>query len=198
MNKTYQDLKSLSHAKGFQFFENGDFDLNIYFERQTNAIDNKFGCLWHIAYKHDGIETVRTVPANSKPGMNKGIISMVCPGQYLHAYKWIAVNPNPTKEYPFNKEFFQLQINLPIWLGKDGVIDFGRKVLTTPQLGTNIHKQSREGQHIEFVNNWSLACLGAIEPEFDLQIPIIEQAVKTKGDIFSITIFESKDWQLIN
>jgi len=45
------------------------------------------------------------------------------------------------------------------------------------------------------VNNWSLGCMGAAEPEFKKILPIVRASVKLYGDKFTGTIIESKDIQ---
>jgi hypothetical protein len=54
----YQDLKKAVESKGYVFFDDKDFNLNIVFERTSDDFTDMFTDKCRIAYKENGIEKV--------------------------------------------------------------------------------------------------------------------------------------------
>lgn len=203
--RTYSDLKLAMKRKGYVFFEQGDYNLNIIFERTSDTFTNKFDDWMYIAYKINGRETVNIIPATSKPGLYghgtatdpiPGGVAVTIPNQYRSAYQWIPKDKG-WGAYPFNGEFFTLHGTISVWRdnNKDNKIDHVGIQGADYRTGVNIHKMSNPGSHGFPVNNWSNGCSGAEEPSFMSIVPIVNQAIIESGsDIFTATWLETKDF----
>lgn len=198
MNPNYEQFKQLASLKEYKFFDTGEYNVNIWIERPDNNITNKFDSTIHLLYRVNGVPLKVSFQGNSKPGINAGkTISMICPGQYLGVYQWISRGKGWDK-YPFDGEFFTLQGLIKVWAGQSPVINFEHVLEVGANSGTDGHKQSNPKAKGYPVGAWSLACWGAEEPNWSgILVPIIEEAMKRYGDKFSVTFFETKDFELL-
>ncbi|TAE19037.1 MAG: hypothetical protein EAZ95_02770 [Bacteroidetes bacterium] len=61
---------------------------------------------------------------------------------------------------------------------------------------TNLHRMGNDKQEKNWVNSesewWSQGCNGAPEPQFRQILPIVREAVKIHGDVFSYTMFDKE------
>lgn len=200
MTRTYEQLKNALTKKGYSFFEN-NLSLNFIWERTSDDFTNKFTDFLHIAYKEDGVNKVFTIPATTKPGLKgsvlnpttvEGITGTACiqPGQYKSAWQF----RDTTKEFS-SYPYFRQVAAINYW--RDGDKDTKLDRINEQKgkiFGTHWHKMSNIGTFGSGeVNNWSLGCMGAAEPEFKKILPIVRKSVKLYGDKFTGTIIESKD-----
>lgn len=197
--RSIAQLKALATRNGYTWFDTGNYNLNIWFERTSNNFTNKFDDFMHISWLIDGVEHYLCIPATTKHGLGQGQ-SVIVPNQYKSAYQWIPKGKGWGNGYHFAKgEFFAQCKPVQTWIdnNKDSVIDHFNPVMASTNVGINIHKMSPEGVRTGIVGNWSLGCSGAEEPDFIKIIPIVTEAVKLYGDKFTITWVETKDFEAI-
>lgn len=197
--RTIAQLKALALRKGYTWFYTGDYNLNIWLERTSNTFTNKFDDFMHIAWLIGDVEHYLCIPATTKHGLGQGQ-SVIMPNQYKSAYQWIPKGKGWGHGYHFAEgEFFAQCKPVQTWIdsNKDSIIDHVNPVFAGTNVGINIHKMSPKGVRTGRVDNWSLGCSGAEEPDFIKIIPIVTEAVKLYGDKFTITWVESKDFQEI-
>jgi len=89
--------KKALEGKGFAFFENGDYNLNIIGVRNDSGDASKFDDFINVLYKVDGAWVCDSYPVTTEPGTSilkrpikevrhKGTAILV-PGQYRNTYK---------------------------------------------------------------------------------------------------------------
>ena len=199
--RTYQQLKNTLLKKNYKFFT-GNIDLNFIWERTNDTITNTFTDFLYIAYLNNGKENVLIIPATTKPGLKGSILepgtvegikgtAIIKPGQYLKSWEF----HDTFKEFSGYPYFRQIG-KIDYWRDgdKDTQID---KVQDQEDriFGTHWHKMSQIGTYGSGqINNWSLGCMGAAEPEFKKILPLVRTSVKIWGTKFSGTILESKDF----
>lgn len=200
--RTYQQLKETCLKKGYKFFDTGDYNLNIIFERTNDVITNFFTDKLYIAYRKNGIEQVREFNATTKPGIIGSIDSpvtvdgytgtaIIVPNQYTSAFQFINSYEEFT-EYPY----FRLKGKLDYYRDGNKDLKVDKSVIVKGKnYKTHFHRMSKKGVTGKPVNNWSLGCIGVEEPNMKAIIPIVEESVKLYGDIFTITILETIDFK---
>lgn len=201
--RTYEEIQQAVIKKGYKFFT-AEKDVNLIFERTSDEFTNLFTDWFYLLWVENGQKKILSFPCTTKSGLYgtgtatqpiKGGVAVVVPNQYRGVYKWIDTGKGWNK-YPFDGEFFALQGNIKIWRDndKDKFIDKGTPILATFMSGINIHKMSQPNQNTPNVNNWSNGCLGMTEPHFKSIIPIIKASIPLHGDMFSLTLLETKDF----
>jgi len=201
MNRTYKQIKDVMSKKKYKFFL-GNLDVNCIWERTNDTITNKFTDFLHICYLDNNKEMIITIPVTTKPGLKGSILepntvegvtgtAIIKPGQYLKSWEFRDTFKEFSK-YPYFRQIGKIDY----WRDgdKDNQID---KIQDQEDkiFGTHWHKMSQvdtygSGQ----INNWSLGCMGAAEPEFKKILPIIRKSVKLYGNKFTGTILESNDF----
>ncbi len=94
---TAEQYKKVLKDKGYAFFENGDYNLNIIGVRNDSGDASKFDDFINVIYKIDGSWVADTYPVTTEPGPHilqrplkavedKGTAILV-PGQYRSTYK---------------------------------------------------------------------------------------------------------------
>ena len=183
--QTYQDLKALVKSKGFLFFEKDDYNLNFVWQRTSDIITNYFTDFLHVAYGINGVEQLLTIPATTKAGIKGAIDSpitydgvtgtaIIIPDQYIGAWEFHD-SYTEFSTYPY---FRQIK---PIKYWRDGNKDL---VIDEVQeqdgkiFGTHWHRMSNIGYTGYPINNWSLGCMGAEEPNWKKLLPATRESVK--------------------
>lgn len=194
----YQELKDILSGKGFKFFT-GELNLNFIWERTNDVITNKFTDFLHIAYEEDNFQKVLTIPATTKPGIKgstdspityEGVTgtAIIIPNQYLGAWQFKDTDKEFSK-YPYFRQIKPIDY----WRDgdKDQIVDHVQQQ-DDKIFGTHWHKMSQNGTDGSgLVNNWSLGCMGAPEPEFKKILPLVRKSIPLHGDIFTGTIIET-------
>jgi hypothetical protein len=205
--RTYSELKEVMERKKYKFFLS-NLSLNCIWERTSDEITNHFTDFLHIAYLQLNPKSkllksvVITIPTTTKPGLKGSILepttvngvtgtAIIKPGQYLGTWEFRDTS------FEFSKYPYFRQIGL-IDYWRDGDKDTHIDKIQDQEnklFGTHWHIMSQIGTYGSGqVNNWSLGCMGAAEPEFKKILPIIRKSVKLYGNKFSGTILESKDF----
>ena len=181
---TREQIEAAVKAKGYKYFENGEFNLNIIGIRNSTTgkkLTNKFDDWLTVSYKENGEWKFFIWPATLDNG---GGTARIVPGQYpgshyigLHQGKYEALKQKaPVKVY---RDF-----NL-----KDGIYDESK--IESGVFGINIHKA---GEDSNLVSDWSHGCtvLKRIK-DFNALMTTAKKAKTIQGDSFTYTVIESKD-----
>ena len=186
-----EKIKVAMKAKGYKFFENGDYNLNIIGIRTIgNKVTNVFDDLLTVSYKVNGEWVFKQWAATTDPG-TKGVkefhnaqgVARLVPGQYkgshaigLHQGKYEALRQvKPLKVYrDSNKD-----------------MTFDEKVITEGIYGINIHKAGADSTYVE---NWSEGCqVFKKSADFDSFMAIVKKAATLHGNSFTYTLLLSSD-----
>lgn len=196
---TRQQIKDAITSKGYKWFENGNYNLNIVGVRNSDthgAVTNKFDDCITLAYNVDGEEKFHCFGATTDPGshweknlLNKDGVAILKPGQYrsshkigLHQGKYEALRQQkPVKVYRDN--------NL------DGKYDLNENTIQEGIFGINIHRATGiEGKTSTQIDKWSAGCqVIAANADFKLFMEIANKAKDVWGNSFTYTLIESKD-----
>jgi len=199
--RTYQQIKDTIIGKGFKFFT-GNLSVNCVWERTSDEITNKFTDFLYVAYLEGGVEKVICIPATTKPGLRGSILepttvegvtgtAIIKPGQYLSSWEfrdtWLEFS-----KYPYFRQVGKIDY----WRDGDKDTEIDRVQDQEDRIfGTHWHKMSKIGTYGSGqVNNWSLGCMGAAEPEFKKILPVIRKSVRLYGNKFTGTLLETKDF----
>jgi hypothetical protein len=186
-------IKVAMKAKGYAFFENGDYNLNIIGIRNSDTgskVTNVFDDLLTVSYKIGDVWHFKKWAATTDPG-TKGVkefhnaqgVARLVPGQYrgshaigLHQGKYEALKQaKPVKVYrDANKD-----------------MNYDTKLITEGIYGINIHKAGADSTYVE---NWSEGCqVFKKSADFDEFMALVKKAATLHGNSFTYTLLESKD-----
>lgn len=201
MSYTREQIEAAVKAKGYAWFENDNYDVNIVGVRnaETNgAVTNKFDDHVTISYKDEkGDWHFYCFDATTDPGshwtqkeiLNKDGVAILKEGQYrgshmigLHQGKYEALRQKkPVKVYRDGD--------------KDSTYDFIEENVKEGIYGINIHRAtSREGGKSVQVDKWSAGCqVIAANADFKLFMEIVNKAAKVWGNSFTYTLINSND-----
>lgn len=200
-NKTimYDKIKQSVLTKGYKFFDTGNYNLNIVFERTSDVFTDFFTDKCHIAYREKNLPYVLSVPCSTKAGfyyVNNPItyqgvtgVAVIMPKQYLGVYEFV-------DDYVtwLNYPFFRQIKGMDYWRDFDKDTDLDK---VQPQInqnfGTHFHRGSNPSVTGYHIYNWSAGCLISEEPYFKQVVELARKSVLIYGDKFSITVLEEKD-----
>ena len=200
MNRpTRQQIETAVKAKGYKWFENGDYNLNIVGVRNAetlNEVTNKFDDHLTLSYKVDGEWNYHCFDATTDPGkhwvdnvLNEAGVAILKENQYrgshkigLHQGKYEALRQQkPVQVYRDN--------NL------DDCYDMDESTLQEGIFGINIHRATKwEGKKSTQIDKWSAGCqVIAANDDFRLFMEICNKAKDTWGNSFTYTLINSDD-----
>jgi hypothetical protein len=186
-------IKVAMKAKGYAFFENGDYNINIIGIRNSDTgskVTNVFDDFLTVSYKIGDVWHFKKWAATTDPG-TKGVkefhnaqgVARLVPGQYrgshaigLHQGKYEALKQaKPVKVYrDANKD-----------------MTYDTKLITEGIYGINIHKAGADSTYVE---NWSEGCqVFKKSADFDEFMALVKKAATLHGNSFTYTLLESKD-----
>ena len=189
------NFENLFKNKGYTYFTNGAYNLNIIGVRASGAIiTNSFDDILLIIYKtptgtwNRQIYQITTDPGQfymNKPCNSKGTAILV-PGQYRGTYK-IGLHRRKYKALCQNKPVKVYRDN-----NKDSVYDYDPNKLDEGMFGINIHKA---GTLSKRVDTWSAGCqVFASETEFRAFMNYCNKQIKYgHGDTFTYTLLKEED-----
>lgn len=194
---TLEGVKEAVLSKGYKWFENGDYNLNLVGIRNSeteNLVTNKFDDCVTVSYKVDGEWNFHCFKATTDPGthwtenlLNKDGVAILVPDQYrgshtigLHQGKYKALRQKkPLKVYRDKN--------------KDGVYDLLEENIHEGIYGINIHRATAHGESKQ-VDKWSAGCqVLAKTADFDKLMELAQKSSDMYGNSFTYTLIESKD-----
>jgi len=194
---TVQLLRNAYADKGYEFFENGDFNLNIFGVRNSTRESGRFDDFIGVAYKDKGQWIVRAWKATTDAGthwlvrpMNKKGTALLVPEQYrkcwklgLHKGEYEAlVQQKPMKVYRDND--------------KDRILDLDASTIDEGLFGINCHRSNPRFESQE-VDRWSAGCQVFMAPiAYANFMALVKKSASIYGDEFTYTLFDQVDFSL--
>jgi hypothetical protein len=196
---TREQIETAVKTKGYKWFENGNYNLNIVGVRNAetlNEVTNKFDDHLTLSYKVDGEWNYHCFECTTDPGKHwvenvlseKGV-AILKEDQYrgshkirLHQGKYEALGQQkPVTVYRDNN--------------KDGTYDLDEDNTQTGLFGINIHRATKwEGRKSSQIDKWSAGCqVIAANDDFSLFMEICYKAKDTWGNSFTYTLINSND-----
>ncbi len=200
MKYSREKIKAVMDSKGYKYFENDNYDVNIIGVRNSatgTEVTNRFDDIMTISYKDENGEwhyneySCTTDPGDDwvdNPMLEIGV-AILKPGQYrgshkirLHGGKYTALGQKKDVTVYRDKN-------------KDGKYDFDESSTTTGLYGINIHRATAlEGKTSTYVDKWSAGCqVIANNDDWHEFLGICQEARAVWGNSFSYTLIESKD-----
>ena len=200
MNKpTRQQIETAVKAKGYKWFENGDYNLNIVGVRNGetgNEVTNKFDDFLTLSYKVDEKWNYHCFDATTDPGkhwvenvMNEDGVAILKENQYrgshkigLHQGKYEALRQQkPVQVYRDND--------------LDGNYDLLEENIQEGIFGINIHRATKyEGRKSTQIDKWSAGCqVIAANDDFRLFMEVCNKAKDTWSNSFTYTLINTND-----
>lgn len=195
---TLDKLKTAYDKKGYTFFENGDYNLNIFGIRNEKDRDaNTFNDIVGIAYKVNGKWVLKKYEATTDPGLywrnnlcNVYGTGILVPNQYkggwrigMHQGKYRALVQNKPVQVYRDKN-------------KDSKLDMDTKTIQTGMFGVNIHRANpNPGFRSQYVCKWSAACqVLSSADDFQEFMSIVDKSAKIFGnEVFTYTLFKESE-----
>ena len=196
---TREQIEAAVKAKGYKWFENGNYNLNIVGVRNTetlNEVTNKFDDHLTLSYKVDGEWNYHCFDATTDPGkhwvdnvLNEAGVAILKENQYrgshkigLHQGKYEALRQQkPVQVYRDN--------NL------DDCYDMDESTLQEGIFGINIHRATKwEGKKSTQIDKWSAGCqVIAANDDFRLFMEICNKSKDIWGNSFTYTLINTDD-----
>ncbi len=194
---TLDQIKSAMIAKGYKWFEEGDFNLNLIGIRNSDTGDtvtNAFDDTFFIAYRDAGKWKIHNYACTTDPGahwqqapMNAGGTASLVPNQYRSTWR-IDLHQGLYKAL---KQFKAVDT----YRDKNKDLKYTRHIedITNGIYGINIHRASATGVSNR-VDKWSAGCqVLADSADFANLMYLSHVAEKKYGNSFTYTLLESKD-----
>ena len=190
---TREQIEKAVKAKGYKYFENGEFNVNVIGIRNTapgKKVTNLFDDWISISYKEGGVWKFFIWAATTDPGTkgvkefhNAGGVARLVPGQYpgshhvgLHQGKY---------------EALKQKANVKVYRDANKDMVYDETKITEGVYGINIHHAGADSTYVE---NWSEGCSVFKKiKDFDVFMVICKKAAALQGNSFTYTLIESKD-----
>ena len=196
---TREQIEAAVKAKGYKWFENGDYNLNIVGVRNAetlNEVTNKFDDHMTLSYKIDGKWHYHCFDCTTDPGkhwvenvLNESGVAILKEGQYrgshqvgLHQGKYEALRQvKPVQVYRDN--------NL------DNCYDMLEENLDKGIFGINIHRATKyEGRTSTQIDKWSAGCqVIAANDDWREFMDLCHRSKDAWGNSFTYTLINSED-----
>lgn len=190
---TKEQIAAAVTAKGYQWFENGDYNFNLVAVRKSDndVVTNKFDDFMTLSYKAGGNWMFHSWPITTDPGTswvqnfdNSAGVARVKPGQYRGSH-------GLGKHKGQYEALVQVK-NITVYRDKNKDNKYDETTTTTGIYGINIH---HAGTNSENVDKWSAGCqVFKATPDFDAFMKIIKAGFTASGSkSISLTLIESAD-----
>lgn len=202
---TTNALERVMAHKGYAYFKDGDYNLNIIGIRsdQHDKVTNEFDDFMLVTYNVGGKPNVKVYPITTEPGLTpmtkkpkgkekdwKGT-AILAPGQYRGCWE-IGLHKG---QYKALKQINDITVYRDDNLNK--VYDFNPSKKDTGIFGINIHR-SFPDKIGETVGTWSEGCQVFASPkDFNEFMDLCEQQKSLHGNFFTYTLLEEKDFSIL-
>lgn len=187
-------LKAAVKNLGYDFFENGDYNLNIIGIRANPGTPNKFDDAICVAYKENDEWKLKKYTCTTDPGLyylnnpcNVNGTAILKEGQYKGGFR-IGRHKDQYRALVQNK-------NLPLYRDndRDNEHDMDESTVSVEMAGINIHHSSATGTSTQ-VDKWSAGCqVFASISDFDEFMTLIDKSAAKYGNVFTYTLINQKD-----
>lgn len=196
---TYDTVREIHRVMNYSFFDDGDFNLNIGFVRESDEFTNKLSDTMYIAYRELNVKRIITVPATTKAGISPALlnpkavpgmrgVAVLKAGQYKSSYKFVDSFVGWLK-FPY----FQQVKNVEVWRDSNGDTKVDKMMSEVGMFGINIHRMTNIGISSGVIGNYSEGCLGPSSVDLASMLPIIRRSAQHYGDTFTITVLEKSN-----
>lgn len=197
--RTFDQIKKAVESLGFRWFS-GAFSLNYVHERADFVATNHFSDLLHVCWNDDkGGQHILTIPWTTKPGLKGSLLNPLTvrgitgtaviqtPQQVIGGWEF-----HDTKDEFSHYPYFRQVKKVKYWRDGDKDLEIDKVQPEEEINGTHWHIMSKENtMGSGNVNNFSLGCVGAPEPEFKKILEITRKTVGIYGSKVSGTFIES-------
>lgn len=191
-------LQNVMESKGYAFFTQGNYNVNIIGVRNPNLVANSFDDTMLCAYKVGGMWELKEWQITTDAGrywlkhpMNAKGCALLVPNQYrgvykldLHLGKYLALCQRNGEVEVYRDD------------NKDQILDFDNVTKEWGYFGINIH---RSNPHTEstIVEKWSAGCqvFKKID-DYNEFLEICGRASKEWGNAFTYTLLKEEDLKL--
>lgn len=205
-NNDITKIQSLFNSKGYKFFSQGYFNLNLFGIRSNNSVSDKFDDVFYVVYKDPqslniGKWLIHCFPCTTDPGkhwllnpMNVKGCAIVVPGQYRAL--WSLGKHNGKYEALVQTGL----INIIRDNNTDTILNFELMIFeknifkNQKGLGINCHRADSLKTLLN-VNMYSAGCQVIQDPkDFDILIQLChKQNIQYNTNSFSYTLFTEKE-----
>ena len=193
-----ESIKKTVEAKGYKWFEGGDYNLNIVGVRNSNTnneVTNKFDDKITVSYSVDGEMKYHEWTATTDPGqhweknlLNKDGVAILVPNQYRGSHE--------IRKHQGKYDAICQKKNVKVYRdkNKDGKYDMLEESIQEGIFGINIHKAGKFKNGSTQIDKWSAGCqVFSKESDFNQLMELAYKAKEKYGNSFTYTLIESKD-----
>ena len=188
-----EQIENAVKTKGYAWFENGDYDVNIVGVRNSatgNKVTNAFDDFLTISYKEGGQWKFHIWPATTEPG-TKGVKEYHNAAGVARLVEGQDRGSHTIRLHQGKYEALGQAKNVKVYRDANRDMVFDETKITEGLYGINIHKA---GQDSTWVENWSEGCLVFKRvKDFDEFMKIVKKAAKIHGNSFTLTLINSND-----
>lgn len=190
-------LYTVMNNKGYKFFKNGLYNVNIIGIRKSNPHTNSFDDEIHLIYRDEFSIVHKIYEVTTDPGfyylenpMKVTGTAILVSGQYRGAYK-IAKHRSQYKALCQRKP-----VKVYRDRNKDLILDKDPETISEGYFGINIHRSNANRESTQ-VDRWSAGCQVFASPKaFDEFMSIIEKSSQLYGNGFTYTLLDEEDLKL--
>ncbi|WP_421752748.1 hypothetical protein [Croceimicrobium sp.] len=198
MEIDYAKLQAVYAAKGYRFFDQGAFNLNLFGIRNASAQVDEFNDWMGVAFRDEWLNPrLLLFRASTKPGLyylkhkilNVNGTAILIPGQYRGAWKLGHHNGYEALQQRSEGVF-------KVWrdADHDAQFDYSGPIYTDVQ-GLNGHTTSFRSE-VERVNRYSAGCQVVQDDlDFNCLMLIVKKSLDYFSNSFSYTLLEEGDCQ---
>ena len=201
MKYNREQIKKTLESKGYKWFENGSYNVNIVGIRNSltaNEVTNRFDDTITVSYKdEDGNWMYHEMDCTTDPGthyMDSPILkskgtAILKPGQYPKSHK--------IRKHQGRYEALGQQNPVTVYRdnNRDDVYNLNQENTDTGLFGINIHRATKyAGKKSSQVDKWSAGCqVIAANDDWTKFMKIMRKARDKWSNNFTYTLVESKD-----
>ena len=196
---TIDNVRAVMKSKGYTFFENGAFNLNLVGIRRGSSKSNKFDDYFMMMYKDQSAQwVIKRFPVTTDPGKywlenptNPKGTAILIPGQHKSTWK-IAKHQGKYEALCQRKP-------LRVWRdnNKDSVLDFHSSPEDEGYFGINIHRSNPYTESSQ-VDKWSAGCqVFKKVANFNEFMGCCRESAAMYGDSFTYTLLEEQDFRAL-
>ena len=200
MKYSREQIKRTLESKGYKWFENGDYNVNIVGIRNSETagkVTNRFDDTMTVSYKVDGEWVYHEFDCTTDPGshymdapivISKGT-AVLKEGQYPKSHK--------IRKHQGRYEALGQQNPVTVYRdnNRDDIYNFNSENLDTGLFGINIHRATKyAGKKSTQVDKWSAGCqVIASNDDWTKFMKIMRKARDTWSNNFTYTLVNSND-----
>lgn len=191
-------LRGVMHQKGYAFFTEGAYNLNLVGVRRHNQGTNEFDDLFSVVYREsaEGPLLAQRFACTTDPGehwlrhpMNAKGTAVLVPGQYRRTYK---IDLHGGRYSALCQRGGAVRVYRDG--DRDAEMDLHPGSIETGEFGINIHRGHQRGI-TEEINRYSAGCQVIQDAaDFDELMVLARQSRARWGEWFTYTLLEASDF----